>query len=61
MDYKLFCFGVFCIQIVIAIVDFVLARKHWDICNDLAAVVDTLAGISWTMTAGWWLYCMIFS
>ncbi len=60
MGYKLFCFIVFCIQTVIALVDFILARQHWRKYDDLAAIVDTLAGISWSMTAGWWLYCMIF-
>lgn len=56
MGYKVFCLVVFVIQTIIACVDFKLARSHHALWEEDAAFVDILAGISWGMTAGWWLY-----
>ena len=56
MGYKSFCLVVFVIQTIITCVDFKLARRHHILCEEDAAIADILAGISWCMTAGWWLY-----
>lgn len=56
MGYKVFCLVVFVIQTIITCVDFKLARKHHTLCEGDAATADILAGISWGMTALWWLY-----
>lgn len=56
MGYKVFCLIVFVIQTFITFVDFLLARKHHRLQQTDAELADILAGISWCMTAGWWLY-----
>lgn len=56
MGYKVFCLVVFVIQTIITCVDFKLARRHYSLCEEDTATADILAGISWGMTAGWWLY-----
>jgi hypothetical protein len=56
---RLFCVGVFFVQFIITCGFFIIAsgreskmvsRKHLDI----------LGGISWAMTAGWWLYSAFY-
>lgn len=56
MGYKVFCLVVFVIQTIITWVDFKLACRHHALCEKDSAIADILAGISWCMTAGWWLY-----
>lgn len=56
MGYRLFCIIVFIVQVTITIVDFMLCKKHYYLDKEDAAFADMLAGISWGMTACWWLY-----
>ena len=56
MGYMVFCLIVFTIQAIITYVDFKLARRHHALNEYTAASADILAGISWGMTACWWLY-----
>ena len=56
MGYKVFCLVVFVIQTIITCVDFKLARRHHAMLEGDAAFADILAGVSWGMTACWWLY-----
>lgn len=60
MGYKVFCLIVFIIQSIITLVDFKLARRHYILCQEVAAFADILAGISWGMTACWWFYQAFF-
>lgn len=59
MPYRIFCLVVFVIQTIITCVDFALAHKHLVTNQNDAAFADILAGISWGMTACWWLYLAI--
>lgn len=61
MGYKVFCLVVFVIQTAITCVDFKLAYSHHALKEEDAMRVDILAGISWAMTACWWLYLSITS
>ena len=56
VGYKFFCLVVFVVQTVITYIDFKLARRHHNLYQEDAATVDILAGVSWGMTAIWWLY-----
>lgn len=56
MGYKIFCLVVFVIQTTITCVDFKLACRHYNLCEEDAMIADILASISWGMTAFWWLY-----
>ncbi len=61
MPYKVFCLIVFIIQTSITLLDFKLAQKHRHKNEMDATLVDILAGISWGMTALWWLFLAITS
>jgi hypothetical protein len=52
-EFKLFCFQVFGIQAIISLFNFLLA---WSKIKLPRWIVDILAGISWAMTGGYWLW-----
>ena len=56
MQYNIFAFIVFMFQAIITAVDFKIARRYRALCDYEAAFVNILCGISWALTAGWWLY-----
>ena len=59
MAYKIFCIVVFLIQLVIALLNFNLSKRHELLCKHQASLIDFLCGVSWSITGLWWLYCGI--
>ncbi len=57
-SYKIFCLVVFFIQAVIAGLSYGIGAKRVMIKRKY---VDYLVGLSWTLTALWWLYCALTS
>ena len=46
----IFLIAVFLVQLAIAVLNFLIARKHYDVGMYSATYIDILCGISWTMT-----------
>jgi len=51
MSQRLFFVVVFIIQAVIAIMNYLIAMKHYDHGKFDAMIIDILCGVSWTATA----------
>ncbi len=55
--YKIFCFVVMFIQLIIAMLNYYIYQVHESDERPMHATADLLCGISWTITALYWGWC----